>query len=65
MRYPIDGDLVSLLAICGYMRDEAGILDGLAGSGGEPGSQSMWFYGLKFNVVGPALNVVRFANKFA
>ena len=52
IRYPIDGDLTSLLAICGYMRDKVGLLGGLAGSGAEPGSQSMGFCGLKFNVVG-------------
>ena len=63
MRYPIDGDLTSLLAICGYMRDKTSLL----GSGTVPGSQPIWglFHGLKFNVVEAALNVARFGNKFA
>ena len=65
MGYPIDGDLMSLLAVCGYMGDKAGLIGGLAGSGVEPGSQSMGFYRLKLNVVGAALNVVRLGNKFA
>ena len=65
MRYPIDGDLTSLLAICVYMEDKTGLLSGLADSGVDPGSQSMGFYGLKFNVVGAALSVVRFGNTFA
>ena len=64
MRYPIDGDLMSLLTICCCMGHMVGVLGGLAGSGAEPGSQSMGFHGLKLNIVEAALNF-RFGNKFA
>ena len=47
------------------MGDKADLLGALAGSGAEHGSQSMAFYGLKFNVVEAALKVARFEGKFA
>ena len=65
MRYPIDGDLTSLLAVCGYMGDKVDVIAGLPDSGAKSGSMSMGFHGLMFNVVGAALNVVRFENKFS